>query len=408
MKKLLLLIFLPIWAFSQNSISGTVISETDGQPIVGVSVFINNSTIGTVTDVNGNFMLRNLSTGKHEIVVSIVGYHKLSAVVEVPSSPLKIQLKEKVTELKEVEIIAFDKNGWQNWGKLFMDTFIGTTFNAEKTQLKNRKDLRFKFYKSEQILVVSAVKPLIIENKSLGYDLEYHLETFEINFPKKTSLYAGYPFFKEHKKPSKKQLENRRLTYDASLIKFMRSLYHGKTAEEGYLIRKLEVKKNLEKVRVRQIRDLHVKSKIKYDGKVVITSEDLFPRDIYNEDSVSYFKTVLSQPDQYNILHKDTLWAQSLLSKNVDETYTLHFDDYLYVVNTKHKEATQYVAFNGSARPPGPQTSLLTLVDGSGIEIQPNGNYFPPLNLYSGDYWSWSNKVADLLPLDYSPITKND
>lgn len=39
-------------------VSGTVISKTDGEPIIGASVVeVENNTNGTITDFNGNFSL---------------------------------------------------------------------------------------------------------------------------------------------------------------------------------------------------------------------------------------------------------------------------------------------------------------------------------------------------------------
>lgn len=37
------------------TVSGTVISSTDNQPLVGAGVVVDNSSVGTVTDIDGNF-----------------------------------------------------------------------------------------------------------------------------------------------------------------------------------------------------------------------------------------------------------------------------------------------------------------------------------------------------------------
>ena len=42
-------------AFSQDIISGKVLSKDLTEPLEGVSVYISNTTIGAVTDVSGNF-----------------------------------------------------------------------------------------------------------------------------------------------------------------------------------------------------------------------------------------------------------------------------------------------------------------------------------------------------------------
>lgn len=44
-------------AFAQSTISGTVTSSDDGEPVVGASVMVNGTKTGTVTDVDGKFTL---------------------------------------------------------------------------------------------------------------------------------------------------------------------------------------------------------------------------------------------------------------------------------------------------------------------------------------------------------------
>lgn len=41
-------------------VTGTVISEDDGQPVVGASVLVKGTTLGTITDIDGNFTLSNV------------------------------------------------------------------------------------------------------------------------------------------------------------------------------------------------------------------------------------------------------------------------------------------------------------------------------------------------------------
>lgn len=44
-------------ALAQTKVSGTVVSQEDGEPIVGAAVRIEGTNMGTVTDVDGNFSL---------------------------------------------------------------------------------------------------------------------------------------------------------------------------------------------------------------------------------------------------------------------------------------------------------------------------------------------------------------
>ena len=58
-------------ALAQTKVTGTVISQDDGQPIIGASVVVQGTKTGVVTDVNGKFTL-NVPAGK-KITVSYIG-----------------------------------------------------------------------------------------------------------------------------------------------------------------------------------------------------------------------------------------------------------------------------------------------------------------------------------------------
>ena len=48
-------------------------SEEDGLPIVGASVLVKGTTQGTITDVDGNFMISGVKADSKTLIVSFVG-----------------------------------------------------------------------------------------------------------------------------------------------------------------------------------------------------------------------------------------------------------------------------------------------------------------------------------------------
>ncbi|MCR5077468.1 MAG: SusC/RagA family TonB-linked outer membrane protein [Prevotella sp.] len=58
-------------ALGQSKISGTVVSQDDGEPVIGASVMVQGTQTGTVTDIDGNFSL-SVPAGK-KLVVSYIG-----------------------------------------------------------------------------------------------------------------------------------------------------------------------------------------------------------------------------------------------------------------------------------------------------------------------------------------------
>ena len=59
-------------AMAQTKVSGTVISSEDGEPVVGATVKIEGTSLGTVTDANGNFRI-SVPNGKKNLKFSYVG-----------------------------------------------------------------------------------------------------------------------------------------------------------------------------------------------------------------------------------------------------------------------------------------------------------------------------------------------
>jgi hypothetical protein len=63
------------------------------------------------------------------------------------------------------------KDGWDKYGKFFLENFIGSTPNAARCTLMNPEVLKFYLLKKSNKLRVLATDPLQIENKALGYNM---------------------------------------------------------------------------------------------------------------------------------------------------------------------------------------------------------------------------------------------
>ena len=48
-------------AIAQTKVNGTVIAQEDNEPVIGASVLVVGTNVGTVTDVNGQFSVWSLS-----------------------------------------------------------------------------------------------------------------------------------------------------------------------------------------------------------------------------------------------------------------------------------------------------------------------------------------------------------
>lgn len=86
------------------TVSGTVTAKEDGQPLPGVSVVIQGTTIGTITDFDGNYALGVPADGILEF--SYIGMKSQTVVVD-GKSVIDVVLAEDYTDLDEIVVVGY-------------------------------------------------------------------------------------------------------------------------------------------------------------------------------------------------------------------------------------------------------------------------------------------------------------
>jgi hypothetical protein len=111
MKKLLILIFTIVTtlvsAQTTGSLRGFVYDKETGEPMMFSNVVLENTQIGTTTDVNGYFVLSKIKSGTYNIKVTSLGYETYIESIKVEKNKvvaLKIELSPSATELETVEV----------------------------------------------------------------------------------------------------------------------------------------------------------------------------------------------------------------------------------------------------------------------------------------------------------------
>ena len=87
----------------QKTIKGTVVDAT-GEPLIGVNVSVKGTTIGIITDINGNYTLEVPS--KSTIVFSYIGYQTQEIALG-SQSTINVTLKEDTQKLEEVVVVGY-------------------------------------------------------------------------------------------------------------------------------------------------------------------------------------------------------------------------------------------------------------------------------------------------------------
>lgn len=117
MRKIIFTIFIVIFSLtvfsagnSGGSIKGKVISRESKEALIGATVKIQNLSVGTTTDTEGNFILNGIEPGMYNLIISYVGYRNVvkTDVLVTPNKTTNIlvELTEEVYETADVTIKA--------------------------------------------------------------------------------------------------------------------------------------------------------------------------------------------------------------------------------------------------------------------------------------------------------------
>ena len=89
-----------------TKVTGVVVDADTEEPIIGASVLVKGTTIGTITDIDGKYEISNIPAGSKSLMISFVGMR----TVEVPittSAPQKIVMRPDAQVIDEVVVVAY-------------------------------------------------------------------------------------------------------------------------------------------------------------------------------------------------------------------------------------------------------------------------------------------------------------
>jgi len=90
-------------------VSGFITDSASGESLIGANVFLQETGQGMATDINGYYIIQEITPGNYTIMVSYIGFdvsHQTLSIMEGQSVKINIALVEQVVELTEVEVTA--------------------------------------------------------------------------------------------------------------------------------------------------------------------------------------------------------------------------------------------------------------------------------------------------------------
>lgn len=221
------------------TLAGKVTDEKTGKPLPFANVFINNSTIGTNSDENGNYRLPNLAVGSLELVVSFLGYETVKQTLRFEQPGVKtvlFKLREG-QELKGVTIVARRNKKREKHLKIITRELLGRSKFSKLCKIVNPEVLRISD-DDDGHLGAQTVKPLIIENYALGYRIHQDLDDFD--FFNGTLYYGGATRFELMKPKDEAQRKlwrsNQKEAYKGSLKHLLTSMVADSLLENGFKV----------------------------------------------------------------------------------------------------------------------------------------------------------------------------
>jgi TonB-linked SusC/RagA family outer membrane protein len=123
-----------VTAQNVTTVYGVVTSEEDGEPVVGASVLVKGSTLGTITDFNGKFQIQKVPTSAKTLQISYVGMQ--SQEVSIKAGQIKVALKSDAQQIDEVVVTAMGlKRSEKALG------YSATSVKGEEISMKRTNDV---------------------------------------------------------------------------------------------------------------------------------------------------------------------------------------------------------------------------------------------------------------------------
>jgi len=374
---------------AQHVFQGSVSDQLSAEPLAFATLYLNNTSIGTITNESGEFNFQ-IPSGEYEVIVQFVGYQSLNFKINTRNlaQVYKLQLIKESQELASVKITGTRDQTWYENLKLFKQYFLGTSENAEQCKILNEKILIINDQVSTATLRVYAREPLQILNPNLGYTIQYSLADFSYNFKEGKLFYAGYPYFKANDLSNwqrKKVEKNRSKAYRGSWSHFIKSVLNNELQEQGFRVMRLYRVPNTERPS---------------DAVIASARKDFLNAKIDRNVKDSLMTNVLSKarlPKTVNMLDTAALAANDLILEENNQQFIVS-ESLLQIVYSKEKEEPAFLTYSKSKKA-GPQISIVNILNGK-EKLNPLGDITDPSNMLIEGYMAWE-KVGDLMPLNY-------
>ncbi len=340
------------------TLEGTVRDE-DGAPAAGVNVYLSGTSRGDAADARGRYRIGAVPAGAYQLVASGVGYQPTVQDVAVEAGAAvetDLVLYRSRRTVGFVRVEAPRDPRWLGQRERFEAALVGESTLADSVRVDNPEVLEFN--ERVGVLQATAAKPLVLDNRALGYRLTYDLVRFART---ETEVrYEGTERFEPLAPTSAGQAARwaaaRVRAYRGSLRHLLRALRDGTADKEGFRFLLAEA------------------------------SGDTYTSETFSGPNAR------ARP----------VAARRLTERGPDGTVRLSFRG---VLEVRYAEAEDpaFVAstwFGGTRSRPGDEQVSTLELRGGPVAVDAQGSLADPLGVVARGYLGFE-RLADLLPADY-------
>ncbi len=353
-------------------IKGIVIDDETGAALGNASVFINNSTTGTVTGSTGEFQLGPFAPGTYEVVASFVGYERLLYVADVRNASMKITFRLTKREAEMRELLILPEATRVRYLEIFRKNLLGETRAANRAKVKNLKDVQFAATPNQNELVAYCDTTLVVDNPELGYVIYFDLVEFYFNRVTGESRFFGYTRFVDKNgegENKRRWAKRRREAYEGSTMHFYRSLVQRTLKEEKFTVQNIYRKEMKQEGGAPQKITLQLGGSNSIDIAVPVTEDSLLH--IHSDSGYRIYE--IKTADRLRVVYeKNTALKQDITKSRI--------------VGGQVREGT--ISGLRPFKPP--------------ILVDYRGRLLTPLAAYNDGMWVFE-RLANMLPEDYEP-----
>lgn len=359
--------FFLLFLFSYSSLfsqvlEGTIFDKLTEKPLQAATVYLDGTTISTITDENGYFKINGNGNNQSALIISFVGYITIRIDNPFQYKKIKSFLEEDSISMDEVFIgkSIFTRKSML---KAFREHFLGSSKAGLSCKIENEDDITLFFDTQTNTLSATARNPLKIKNSYLGYEVVFDVADFYLEYSKpkldnhylKQSAFSGTSFYKNISKPNKSD-KKRMESFLGSAVHLMMTIANESWEKEKFAL---------------------FVDKFQTDPKIYFKVEDTL-----NVKKVTLIKEPIVNKPVYKIM------------TNVDYTKPIQPE----IIGYEDKKVNFNILYDGKKQSSADFFKKEFIVD-------ENGNYSPVYVAMFGGYLG-SQKLGDMLPSDYYQTIK--